>query len=74
MCSSDLCIIDYSQVPQPMMQALNDGLEVQIGWLEQLLERTRSFRARLLKSCSSLIYKKKTPADSGRGTSVHRLV
>ena len=33
-----------------MMQTLNDGLEVQIGWLEQLLERTRSFRARLLKS------------------------
>jgi len=42
--------IDYSQVPQPMMEALKDGLEVQIGWLERLLERTRSFRARLLKS------------------------
>jgi len=33
-----------------MMEALQDGLEVQAGWLELLLKRTRSFQARLFKS------------------------
>jgi len=42
--------IDYSQVPQSMMEALKNGLEVQTGWLELLLKRTRSFQARLFKS------------------------
>jgi len=36
--------IDYSQTPQPMLEAMSDGIDVQAAWLELLLQRTRRFQ------------------------------
>jgi NAD(P)-dependent dehydrogenase (short-subunit alcohol dehydrogenase family) len=41
--------IDYSQVPQPMLDAIGDGIEVQAAWLELLSKRTRDFQSAFLR-------------------------
>jgi NAD(P)-dependent dehydrogenase (short-subunit alcohol dehydrogenase family) len=41
--------IDYSQVPQTWLDTEKDSLEVQVAWLELLLERTRQFQVAFLR-------------------------
>jgi NAD(P)-dependent dehydrogenase (short-subunit alcohol dehydrogenase family) len=46
--------IDYSQIPQSMIEAMRDGIEVQAAWLELLSKRTRDFQAAFLRQTSAL--------------------
>jgi len=46
--------IDYSQIPQPMIEAMRDGIEVQVAWLELLSKRTRDFQAAFLRQTRAL--------------------
>jgi NAD(P)-dependent dehydrogenase (short-subunit alcohol dehydrogenase family) len=40
--------VDYSEIPQPMLEAMADGIEVQARWLEVLSRRTRRFQSAFL--------------------------
>lgn len=41
--------VDYSEIPRPMIDAMLDGLQVQLSWLEMLCQRTRRFQTTFLK-------------------------
>jgi hypothetical protein len=39
--------IDFSQLPPPLVDLLRTGSEMQVRWLERVLERTKQFHSRL---------------------------
>jgi NAD(P)-dependent dehydrogenase (short-subunit alcohol dehydrogenase family) len=58
--------IDYSQVPQPMMQAIKDSIAIQAAWLELLSRRTRAFEATLLGPVRAARHTTRRPTRPGR--------
>jgi len=52
--------VDYSEVPQWLIEAMTDGIQVQAAWLELLADRTRSFETAFLKQTAAL---RKAPTD-----------
>jgi NAD(P)-dependent dehydrogenase (short-subunit alcohol dehydrogenase family) len=59
--------IDYSQVPHAMLDVTQDTLEVQVAWLELLLERTRDFQAAFLRQAAGLGNAPGSSADRALG-------
>lgn len=47
--------IDYSQIPAPMFEAMQDSVAVQAAWLELLSGRTRGLQRALLKARTALL-------------------
>jgi len=45
--------IDYSRLPASIVQAIRDGTDVQVGWLDLLSRRTRAFQALLREQASA---------------------
>jgi NAD(P)-dependent dehydrogenase (short-subunit alcohol dehydrogenase family) len=46
--------IDYSKIPQPIIEAIKDATDVQGAWLELLSQRTRNFQAAFLRQTGEL--------------------
>jgi NAD(P)-dependent dehydrogenase (short-subunit alcohol dehydrogenase family) len=47
--------VDYSEIPQPMLESMKDGIEVQAAWLELLSKRTRRFQRTFLRQAAELL-------------------
>lgn len=52
--------VDYSEVPQRLIEAMMDGILVQSAWLDVLSRRTRNFESAFLKQTAAL---RKTATD-----------
>jgi len=59
-------LIDYSQVPQPMMQVIEDSIAIQSAWLELLSRRTRAFEATLPRPVRAARHTTRRPTRPGR--------